>query len=163
MVRYRLRSNSPYSEEQEVNGKKAKKMRAENARREKLILAGLTEWWDGENHQCENDPIDCSPISPFHSCDNATGTCEATCPDDGEICCSFYFILLLCVNRIIYHICSSFSGNACTVDGWNSTLNDCYTPLVCPPRALCDPTMGCFDLVAMVCSQFVFLPFPSLF
>ena len=31
-----------------MNGKKAKKMRAENARREKLILAGLTEWWDGE-------------------------------------------------------------------------------------------------------------------
>lgn len=31
-----------------MNGKKAKKMRAEYVRREKTVLAGLFEWWEGE-------------------------------------------------------------------------------------------------------------------
>lgn len=31
-----------------MNGKKAKKIRAENARREKAVLAGLAAWWDGQ-------------------------------------------------------------------------------------------------------------------
>eukprot|EP00956_Cyclotella_meneghiniana_P030193 scaffold75346_cov62-Cyclotella_meneghiniana.AAC.3 len=84
------------------------------------------ESWDEGNHQCQNNPIDCSIISRFHSCDGRTGTCEATCPDD---------------------------GNACTVEGWNSTLNDCYTPLVCPPGELCEPTSGCFDVGALCDDQ----------
>ena len=36
-----------------MNGKKAKKMRAENARREKTILSGLATWWDGEKESYE--------------------------------------------------------------------------------------------------------------
>lgn len=36
-----------------MNGKKAKKMRAENARREKAILSGLAMWWDGEKESYE--------------------------------------------------------------------------------------------------------------
>ena len=36
-----------------MNGKKAKKMRAENARREKAILSGLAKWWDGEKESYE--------------------------------------------------------------------------------------------------------------
>ena len=70
-----------------------------------------------EAHECENDAIDCSPISPYHFCDN--GSCEPNCPDDGD---------------------------ACTVDAWNPTLNDCYTPVVCPPGSVCDPVTGCFDV-----------------
>lgn len=34
-----------------MNGKKAKKMRAENARREKTVLAGLAAWWDGHKER----------------------------------------------------------------------------------------------------------------
>jgi len=36
-----------------MRGKKAKKMRAENARHEKAVLAGLTAWWDGQKEQYE--------------------------------------------------------------------------------------------------------------
>jgi hypothetical protein len=36
-----------------MRGKKAKKMRAENARLEKAVLAGLTAWWDGQKEQYE--------------------------------------------------------------------------------------------------------------
>jgi hypothetical protein len=42
-------------------------------------------------------------------------------------------------------IISHLLGDACTTEGWNPTLRDCYTPVICPPPMMCEPTKGCYD------------------
>jgi hypothetical protein len=64
-----------------------------------------SDLWDSVKSTCTYTPINCTTHSKYHECDPQDGMCKPNCPDDND---------------------------PCTVVGWNSSINDCYTTVECP-------------------------------